>query len=194
MDKFIVDQIKTISLSMFRKNFLGVFHGSISAKIDNSKMIINKADTIFDEVEEDTLTQVYFKKDYRWNDASVDIDIHKAIYDGIHEAKYIAYVFPTYTMAYSLSHDKVVPKDYFGATKLGEIEVYDPKNYDDWYDRADTGISRYMKKNKKEIMLIKGYGVYVYDRDINKLAQKIAILEESCTILSLIQESYRDFS
>ena len=174
---------------MFRKDFFGVFHGSISAKIDNSKMIINKSDAIFDELDEESLTQVYFKEDYRWNDASVDIEIHKAIYESIHEAKYIAYVFPTHTMAYSLAHKIVAPKDYFGFVSLKEVEVYDPKNYDDWYDRADTEIVRYLKNKKKDIILIRGYGIYVYDRDIYKLAQKIAILEQSSKILSLTQEN-----
>ena len=174
---------------MFRKDFFGVFHGSISAKIDNSKMIINKSDAIFDELDEESLTQVYFKEDYRWNDASVDIEIHKAIYESIHEAKYIAYVFPTHTMAYSLAHKIVAPEDYFGFMSLKEVEVYDPKNYDDWYDRADTEIVRYLKNKKKDIILIRGYGIYVYDRDIYKLAQKIAILEQSSKILSLTQEN-----
>jgi L-fuculose-phosphate aldolase len=92
---------------------------------------------------------------------------------------------PPYVMAYSLKHDKIVPKDYFGKQVLGEIEIYDPLDYSDWYERADTEIFRYMKDNKKSIMVIKGYGVYAYDRDIYQLAKKIAVLNKSCNILLL---------
>lgn len=31
-----------MSLSMFRKGFLGIFHGSISARLEQDKFIINK--------------------------------------------------------------------------------------------------------------------------------------------------------
>jgi len=185
MDNFTLNQLKDISLSMFRKNFFGIFHGSISAKIDNSKFIINKKNAIFDEIDESSLIELYFNKDYRWNEASIDIEIHKSIYESIHEAKYIAFASPPYALAYSLKHEVLNPQDFFGQKEIGTIDIYNPKNCDDWYDRADSEISRYMKKNRTNMMLIRGYGVYIYDRDINSLAKKIAIIEQSCMIASM---------
>jgi len=62
MDKHLVDDIKHISLSLFNKNFFGVYHGSISARVDTSEFIINSKDTILDEVCEDSLVKLDCKK------------------------------------------------------------------------------------------------------------------------------------
>ncbi|MBO7370180.1 MAG: class II aldolase/adducin family protein, partial [Campylobacter sp.] len=79
--------LQDISLSMFRKSFFGIFHGSISAKVEDNQFMINKEDTIFDSVKKDDLVLLYTKKDYRWNEASMDADIHLNIYKNIKEAK-----------------------------------------------------------------------------------------------------------
>ncbi|MBL0709234.1 MAG: hypothetical protein JJW00_09310, partial [Sulfurimonas sp.] len=76
-----------------------------------------------------------------------------------------------------------VPKDYFGAKQFDSIEIYNPKQFEDWYERADIEIYRYMKDKKTNIMVIKGYGIYVYDRDMLQLAKTIALLENSCKLL-----------
>jgi len=54
MDKHLIEEIKHVSLSMFNKNFFGVYHGSISARISASGFIINKKEPILDEVTEDS--------------------------------------------------------------------------------------------------------------------------------------------
>lgn len=46
LDKKILQNLKTISLSMFRKNFFGIFHGSISTKLEEGHFLINKKDAI----------------------------------------------------------------------------------------------------------------------------------------------------
>ncbi len=92
---------------------------------------------------------------------------------------------PPFTTAYSLKHDKIIPKDYFAHMKIGAISVYDPKSFSDWYDRAEVEIYRYFQKYKTNIMVIKGYGVVSFDRDLNTMVKKIAILENSCRLLNL---------
>ena len=183
MDDFLVKELQRVSLSMFRKNFIGIFHGSISAKVEYNKFIINKKEAIFDEITQNDLIDLYSKKDYRWNEASLDADIHLNIYKNINEAKYICYAMPPFTTSYSLIHDKIIPKDYFGSIHLDEIEIYNPKQFEDWYERAEFEIFRYLKENSTNIMVIKGYGIYAYDRDIYQLAKKIALLENSCKLL-----------
>lgn len=157
-------QIKKVSLSMFRKNFFGVFHGSISSRIEGNQFLINKQNAIFDDICDDDLVLLSSKKDYRWNEASLDADIHLNIYKNINEAKYVCYAMPHYTTAYSLAHSTIAPMDYFGYMKFGEINVYNPKQFDDWYERAQTEIYRYMIEQKTNIMVIKGYGVYAFAR------------------------------
>jgi len=183
LNKFLKQEMKDIALSMFRKNFFGIFHGSISSKIEKDQFIINTKDAIFDNLQESDFIKLYTKKDYRWNEASLDANIHLNIYKNISEAKYIAYVMPPFTTSYSIAHETIKPLDYFGYKIINEIPIYDPKQLDDWYERAEIEIYNYMKKNETNIIVIKGYGVYMYDRDLQQIAKMIAILENSCKIL-----------
>ena len=185
MLNFKKEAIKNVSLSMFRKDFIGVFHGSMSAKTEDNKFIINKKDTIFDEITSQELIELHYNVDYRWNDASMDSHIHLNIYKNIPEAKYICYTMPPYTTAYALTQDLIVPRDYFGKTLFKSIEVFDPKSLDDWYDRAEVEIYRNLQERRSSMLIIKGYGVYTFDRDIYQMAKKVAIVENSCKLLYL---------
>ena len=46
----IVELLSSISLALFRKNFFGIYHGSISSKVDYNTFVINTKEAIFDEV------------------------------------------------------------------------------------------------------------------------------------------------
>ena len=182
----MLNDIKKVSLSMFRKNFFGVYHGSISARTDINSFVINKKEAIFDEIDEESLIELNSKiKDYRWNISSLDTHIHDQIYMEVPEAKYISYTMPPYTTAYAMKHTKLTPHDYFGAIHIGQIPVYDPGNFHDWYDRAPHEISDFFQKDKSHMMLIKGYGLITHDRDIREMAKRIALLENSARLLIL---------
>ena len=186
------NHLSTLSLSMFRKDFFGIYHGSISAKTESSRFIINTKEAIFDALDESSLIELYYKKDYRWNQASIDSNIHFSIYSQITEAKFICFSMPQFTTAYSLQHNIITPKDYFGYKEIGSIEIVDPKKFEDWYDRADSEIAYYFQTQKTNIMVIRGYGVYAYSRDIHEMAKKLAILEKSCRLL-MLDNTQNDF-
>ena len=191
IDKNTVKLLSDLSLTMFRKNFFGIYHGAISAKLDHKSFVINKSDAIFDEMNENSFCELNVsRKDYRWNIASIESDIHAAIYDNIHEAKYIAFGVPIYTTAYTFENDHIILDDYFGKTTFGKIDIYDPGDFNTWYSRNALEITKYLKENKNHVMVIRGIGMYVYDRDINNLVRRVAILENSCRLLS-IKSSYK---
>ncbi len=183
--KNLQEKLKKLSLSMFRKDFFGIYHGSLSAKTESSRFIINTKEAIFDSLDEKSLIELYFKKDYRWNLASIDAGIHYSIYSQISDAKFICFSMPPFTTAYSLEHNLISPKDYFGYKEIGDIKIIDPKEFDNWYERAKTEIAHYMIQNKTDLVVIRGYGVYAYNRDISEMAKKLAILEKSCRLLTL---------
>ncbi|PAF48878.1 hypothetical protein BKH41_04415 [Helicobacter sp. 12S02232-10] len=186
IDPNLIDKISSVSLAMFRKSFFGVFHGSISARISQNRFLINKKDAIFDRIDNASLIMLYDKEDYRWQEASIDAYIHSNIYQNFTEARFVVYSMPPYSVAYSLKHDILFPKDYFGYRFLGkQVDIFDPKNYDDWYERADIDISRYFKQTKRNFIFIKGYGIYAYHRDLYSLAKTIALIENSCKVLHL---------
>ena len=186
MDKHLIDDIKHISFSLFNKNFFSVYHGSISARISENSFIINSQDTILDEVTEESLVKLdCLKRDYRWSLANSDAHIHELIYKTIANAKFVSYTMPPYATAYSLKHGKVAPQDYYGKKVLGDMIVYDPKNIDDWIERAPHEIHQFFENHDTHLLLIKGFGVISYDRDLTEMAKKISILENSCRLLAL---------
>jgi L-fuculose-phosphate aldolase len=183
--KNVHKKLSSISLSLFRKDFFGIYHGSISAKLDKSLFIINTKDAVFDDIDDKSLIELYYNKDYRWKSASLDANIHLQIYKNISDAKYISFTMPPFTTAYSLDHNIIIPKDYFGYKELRSIDIYDPKQFDDWYDRAESEIAHIFANRENDIIVIKGYGVYAYNRDLHEMAKKLAILEKSCRLLML---------
>ena len=187
MDAHLLKELQHISSSMFAKNYFGVFHGSISAKIDIHAFVINKKETILDDVTNDGFIRLTSntRRDYRWKDASPDSEIHLQIYKNLPNAKYISYTMPPYATAFSFDHSIVTPKDYYGYDVLKEVHVYDPGNYDTWEQRAPHEISNYFKNNPNHLLLIKGFGLISYDRDLLEMAKKAAILENSCRLLTI---------
>jgi L-fuculose-phosphate aldolase len=186
IDKTIVKHLSDISLALFRKNFFGIYHGSLSKKLDHNNFVINKKEAIFDEINEKTLCKLSMTiHDYSWNLASIDALIHSSIYTQIHEAKYIAFGMPPYTSAYSLEHDEVVFEDYFGKVTFGKLPIYDPGDFLSWYDRNFKEVPKAIKESPSNLIVVRGVGVYVYDRDMNDIVKKVAILENSCRLHAL---------
>ncbi len=186
IDKNIINHLSDISLTLFRKNFFGIYHGALSKKLDYQNFIINTYDAIFDEISEKSFCSLSMDKyDYSWKQASIDAHVHNAIYNQIHEAKYIACGMPPYISAIALEHDEINFKDYFGQTLFETIFVHDPGDFDSWYKRNQFEIPTLLKLSPTNVIVIKGIGVYVYDRDINSLVKKIAILENSARLLAI---------
>ena len=104
------DQLSSLALSMFRKDFFGIFHGSLSAKTESNRFLINTKEAVFDAISRTSLIELYYKKDYRWNQASIDSNIHFSIYSQISEAKFISFTMPPFTTAYSLEHNEYLQK------------------------------------------------------------------------------------
>jgi L-fuculose-phosphate aldolase len=183
----LVQMISDISLGLFRKNFFSMYHGTISAKTDRDHFVINTHEAIFDEITEKSLCEIPTEKNLSWQNASIQSHIHASIYKRFHESKYIISGLPPFTSSYSLKKENSVIKfeDYFGALTFGEIEVYDPGDFDTWHQRSEQEIVEHLHKNKNHMMIIRGVGMYGYDRDIMKLVRKIAILENSCKLLSM---------
>lgn len=185
IDNKTIKEIKTISLSMFRKGFFSIFSGAISCKLNENKFVINKSGAIFDDISPKSLVVLSHKRNYSWNDASTHADIHSYIYKEISEAKCIAYTLPSFSIAYSISHFKIIPQDYYGYINFKEIPIYDPREYSSWRERADVEICNFFKQNNINFMVIKGYGIYAYSRDLAQLAKTIDMIENSVKILTL---------
>jgi len=185
MVDFLKSELISLSHSMFQKDFFGLYHGSISAKTDSNRFIINRSNCIFHNMDEEDLLELGHNRDYRWKEASIDANIHAQIYSLISDAKFISFSMPPYATAYSFNHLLILPQDYFGHKAIPSITIYDPKSFEDWYDRASSEIPQHFIKKDTNIMVIKGYGVYAYSRDLHSMTKSLAILEKSCRLLML---------
>lgn len=185
MVNYLKTELSELSHAMFQNDFFGLYHGSISAKTDSNRFIINKKEAIFNKIENNDFVELGHQKDYRWKEASMDTPIHAQIYAQISDAKFISFSMPPYTIAYSFNHSVISPKDYFGQKDIKSVPIYDPKNFEDWYDRVSSEIPQYFLKNEANIIVIKGYGVFAYSRDLHSMTRRLAILEKSCRLLML---------
>ena len=182
----VMKEIRHVSRAMFRKNFFGVVHGSISARTKSESFLINAQETILDEVDEGALVTLECGQyDYRWNRASVDAHIHEQIYREIPHAKSIACAMPPYATAYMLDHETFVPRDYYGERLAKTLPVLDAHPFDQWRTRAPNAIADCFSQCDSHAILIRGYGVVAYDRDLRILAKTIAVLENSARLLML---------
>lgn len=185
VDSKVLRDLQNISRTMFKKDCFNIFQGSISHKLNETKFIINTKDAVFDDLREENLVILSHKRDYSYNEASSQASLHSYIYKEINEAKCVAYALPPYTLAYSLQHLKIIPKDYYGAKVLKEIHIYNPKEFDSWEERADTEVGNFLKQNNINYVIVRGYGIYAYGRDLMHLAKTITLIENSARILTL---------
>ena len=180
-----IELLKSISLSMFRKGFLGTHSGSLSVKKSSDSFLINKREAVFDQIKDESLVEISISKHSLWGVASFHTPIHSAIYESFASAKYIACVAPAKIVAYSIIKNHIKPIDYHGQLVFEDIVVLDPKNTSDWYSRAPSQVVNYMKKRNINYVVVRGVGLYVYAREIRQLISIVEAVTESCEVLLL---------
>jgi len=169
--------------TLAKKGMFHIYQTSFSIRTENDKFIINKKDAMF--LENDIFTEIHYKKDLSWQEASRDAGIHSFIYQNISHAKSIIHIFPINLVTYSLKHGQFKPLDFYGESVIGNKKIYELHNKKHINDEIETII----KNNifKEDIIIIKGYGAYLFDRDVKELAKKASILENSAHILLKIR-------
>ncbi len=155
--------------------------GSISLKLNNDQMLINKKNRHIEE--EDFYKNVHIlKKDLSWEEMSDDIKIHSKIYETISSTKAIANIFPLNTITFSIEHHNLLkPLDLIGTEQLKKIKIIHITNKTEWNENKEFIIAKHLKLN--DILIIKGYGVFIKARDVREILKKAVILENSAAIL-----------
>jgi L-fuculose-phosphate aldolase len=176
----ILDEYKLTAKILYEKNLLNLGIGSISLKLENDKMIINNSNK---SIYEDDFCKIVHiaKKDLSWKETSQDVEIHARIYKEITYAKTVLNVFPVNIIAYSLEHTVFQPIDYLGKQILEKVKIIEIDDPQKWEENKDFIITKNLKE--KNIVIIRGFGVYIISRDIKEAIKKAIILENSATIL-----------
>jgi L-fuculose-phosphate aldolase len=160
-----------------------IYQTSFSIRTENDKFLINKNDALF--LEEEIFTEIHYKKDLSWQEASNDANIHSFIYQKISTAKCIAHIFPINLVTYSLYHRQFKALDFYGETIIGKKKIYEITDINHFNEEVENIVQKNILKDS--IVIIKGYGAYLYDRDLKELAKKASILENSAKILLKIR-------
>jgi L-fuculose-phosphate aldolase len=179
VSKDLENEYKIVSQALFQKDFLHIYHGSLSVRTNDDKFLINKRASIFSEL--NSTIEVHFAEDISWKESSIDTDIHSKVYQTIPEAKCITQIFPVNLVTYSLYYKKFKPVDYIGEFLIGELDIIHSVDYSHWKDQSDSIITHEFLS--KDVVIIKGIGAFIYDRDLRSLARKASILENSAKIL-----------
>ena len=176
----ILDEYKLCAKVLFDKNFLNIGIGSISTKLENDKMIINNKNRHY---EEDNFCKIVhiIQKDLSWKETSYDTEIHAKIYKELSFAKAIINVFPVNLMTYSLIHRSFQPIDYSGKQIIEKVHIIEVNDYNQWDEVKAFTITKHLRE--KNVVIIRGYGVYIVSRDIREAIKKAFILENSASIL-----------
>jgi L-fuculose-phosphate aldolase len=176
----ILDEYKLTAKILYEKNMLNLGIGSISLKLENDKMIINNHNKSIYEKDFCKIVHIN-KKDLSWKEAANDVDIHARIYKNISYAKAILNVFPLNIITYSLQHTLFKPIDYLGKQILDKVKIIEIDDTQKWEENKDFVISKNLQE--KNIVIIRGFGVFIIARDIKEAIKKAIILENSATIL-----------
>lgn len=182
-ENFSTDSIIQYSKKLYNKGFFSFFKGSISKRINDDLIFINRQGCMFDSLTQQDIIKVNIKYSLLTDEASSDSLTHFKIYQNIAEAKYIIFAVPTYTNLISFRYDELLPLDHIGKLFLEKINIHNLNDYMNRDKYLPNLIYKLMKEDGKKLLIIKGYGVYIYDTNIINIVKTLDILEESSKII-----------
>jgi len=182
ISKKIYDEFILVANELFKKDFLNIGIGSISLKLKADKMLINKRNKHITE-EDFILIVNILRENMQWEEASEDIKIHSEIYKTYSNTKTIANIFPKNVLSYveQKNVNEFIPSDFMGKTYLNQIPIITIKNLQEWEENSEFIITKALKNNN--IVIVKGFGVFIKSRDIREIIKLSTILENSAYIL-----------
>jgi len=144
-------------------------------------MLINKRNKHY--LEEDFIKNVHIlHENMAWEEASDDVKIHAEIYKLHSNTKAIAHIFPINTMTFAeIHHFFLNPLDFIGKQYLNKIPIIEMGNLKEWEENKEFIIAKNL--NNTDIVIIKGYGVFIKTRDIREIIKLASIMENSAFIL-----------
>lgn len=141
---------------MYEKNFLYGLDGSLSTKIDNNLFLINKNLIFSDDIS--YFTKLQLGENYKYKDANKDAKFHSLIYSNISQAKVVAVIVSEFILK---------------ICKLGIIN-YKNTNIITYPNSILNNKNELISQlNNKNYLLIKDFGLLIYDRDFTSLFSNV---------------------
>ena len=181
INQTLLDEYNLIAQELFKKNFLNIGVGSLSLKLKADQMLINKKNKHY--LEEDFIKKVHIlRKNMAWEETSEDVKIHAEIYKLHSNTKAIAHIYPKNVMTFAQeNHFFLNPIDFLGKKLIKKVPIIEIGNLQEWEENNEFIIAKNLKEN--DIVIIKGFGVFIKSRDLREIIKKAVILENSAYIL-----------
>ncbi|MBZ7975935.1 MULTISPECIES: hypothetical protein [unclassified Campylobacter] len=151
-------EIKKYAKIMYEKDFIYGLNGSISSRFEDNAFLINK-NTIFND-DNSFFIKLLLNENYKQYDACKYVKLHSKIYNSFSQAKVIAVVCTKDIMKIcDGSSLKYQNQNIFIENELilQDMNVLIDK----------------LRKNKSNFLMIKNFGLLIFDRDFNGLFSKI---------------------
>lgn len=159
--------------------------GNISVRKGN-KIIITRHGLMLSHLKEDSFVTVRLKgKDANARQASMELPVHRAIYQNTN-ARAIIHAHPTHVTALSLISETVMPKDSEGAILLGEVPVITSKK-----TVGSKAVAMQSSKALKDhkIVIVRGHGCFAIGQNLEEALCYTSALDASCHIILLLMHA-----
>jgi len=163
----------------------GLIHstaGNISIKKGDA-IYITRSGSSLGELKFTDILKVNLKDTKKDKGASVEVNVHRAIYNFNPEISAVIHAHPTYSIVLSFGNEIIKPIDIEGEFYLKEVPVI--------YWCKDTIGSECVESNipglisKHKVVVIRGHGAFSSGKTLEEAFCLLSVLESSCKIIYL---------
>ena len=179
----ILSQFQNVGRDLSTNGLVSSHSGSLSIRL-GERLIITRRGCNLSCLEEHDLIETGISKNDRFTPlASVELPVHRAIYQ-LTPAQAVIHAHPPHAIALSLTETEIVPSDTQGLSIVGQIPVVG------WHMEVKSGgladiIGQALKQHK--IIVVHGHGSFAIGQLLEEAHGCTAVLEESCCVTCLLR-------
>ncbi|ADY73296.1 class II aldolase/adducin family protein [Desulfurobacterium thermolithotrophum DSM 11699] len=169
---------------IFESGLTDTHGGNISMRIDDY-ILIKKSGKMLGYLEPiDIVVTTVDENPMLDKNASIELKVHRAIYQAFPEVKGIVHAHSPYTVACSLVYDEIVPVDSEGKLLLGKIPVLSAKQVVS-SDEVAQELPKLLKSSP--VAVVKSHGPFAVGKTLEEALKYLSALENSCKIISILK-------
>jgi L-fuculose-phosphate aldolase len=178
-----INQFQNVGKALFNRGLVSSSSGNLSIRMGEHLIITHRGSNLGDLQEVDLVETGIYKNDRNTPLASVELPVHRAIYQ-LTQARAIVHAHPPYTTALSMAEKTIASEhlENFGA--LGEVPVLG------WDMEVKPGglaeiIAGALQTNR--VIVVRGHGSFAVGQILDEAYDCTTSLEEACQILCIMK-------
>jgi len=179
----ILSQFQSVGHDLFTRGLISVSSGNISIRLGDRIIITRRVSRLSCLEENDLIETGLSKNDRSTPLASVELNVHRAIYQQT-PALAIIHAHPPHAVALSLTDTEITPSDTEGLSIVGQVPVLG------WNMKVKRGgladvIAQALKQCR--IVMVHGHGSFAIGQLLEEAHSYTTTLEESCRVICLLR-------